>query len=502
MMEYDVVVIGAGVGGLISALKLSLSGKKVLLLERQPVPGGFATSFKRNGFIFESSLHCVDGLCPGGEVREFLDECNINEKIKILELNNFSRIFYPEHDFVTNFKEEDFIRFLKDSFPEEQANITRLFKAMEKFFGDFDRYRQSDLPFWLDAVFLVLFSPSLLFVSSQSAQQFVERFVKDKRLIAIITDIWRFLGLPPQRLSALYFLIAFRGYYCQSTSYIEGGFSNLFAAIVSKIRENGSEVAFNTRVSKIVTYKGRQVKSVITAEGKEFSAKAVISNANAIDTLGSLIDDERIKSICRKKLAGLEKSISAFQVYLGLKVPAKSLGMSHQIFSINTTYSHQEDYDYFLCGDYDKCSLEIVDHAQVDPGLVPKGKGSLLIMILDSYANWKGFSEDEYKLRKEEAGNKLIERAEKYLPGLSANIEIKEIATPLTMQRFGMSPEGAIYGFAQTVGQSGINRVSQKTTIKGLFLAGAWTRPGHGVHGCFVSGIEAAGLALHYLNRL
>ncbi|MEI8349650.1 MAG: FAD-dependent oxidoreductase [Candidatus Omnitrophota bacterium] len=73
MQQYDAIVIGAGVGGLSAALELSDQGKRVLVLEHQPLAGGFATTFKRKGFTFEASVHCVDGLCPGSEIRNFLE---------------------------------------------------------------------------------------------------------------------------------------------------------------------------------------------------------------------------------------------------------------------------------------------------------------------------------------------------------------------------------------------------------------------------------------------
>ena len=101
---------------------------------------------------------------------------------------------------------------------------------------------------------------------------------------------------------------------------------------------------------------------------------------------------------------------------------------------------------------------------------------------------------------KNAVAKKLISRLDNLLPGLAENIEFMEVATPLTMQRYGSAPEGAIYGFAQTVSQSGNNRLSQKTAVEGLYLTGAWTFPGGGVFGCFCSGMEAAEFAFRQLK--
>ena len=213
-----------------------------------------------------------------------------------------------------------------------------------------------------------------------------------------------------------------------------------------------------------------------------------------------MLDNAKVKAGYEKMLSAMEKSASAVQVYLGLKVPAATLGMTQPLFFVNTSYDHSESFNACLTGDYDQCPFIISDHAQIDPGLAPQGKGTLNIMTMDSYADWKNLSFEDYKRRKQEVVEKLVRRAEKYLPGLSGNIEVTEIATPRTMETFGSSPEGAIYGFAQNVKQSGIMRLSQETRVRGLFLAGAWTRPGGGVHGCFISGISAANLALRYIR--
>jgi len=116
-MEYDAVIIGSWVAGLFCALKLSCAGKRVLVIEKQPIPGGLATTFSRKGFIFESSLHCVDALEKEGEIRNFLEETGIDKRINFVKLENFARIIYPGHDFVADFNCDNFISFLKNSFP-------------------------------------------------------------------------------------------------------------------------------------------------------------------------------------------------------------------------------------------------------------------------------------------------------------------------------------------------------------------------------------------------
>lgn len=498
--QYDVAIIGAGVAGLTAALKLSNSGKKVVLFERQPIPGGYATSFKRKGFTFESSLHCVGELGIEGDVRKFLKENGIENQVEFINLKEFSRIIFPEHDYVLDFNCGNFITFLKTQFPAETQNIDSFFKSADKFYKQVDHISDSEFPMWFKLLLTPFIYPLIIKNSIFTIEGLLGRYFKDQKLKSIIAELWRFSGLPPSELCAFYFLMVLRGYYYAPTCYVKGSFLNLFNAMVNQIRKTGSEVRFNTTVKTITTHKGRKVNSVITDNGEEFKAKVVISNANAMDTLTKLVDNDYLKEKYRKKLSGLENSISAIQLYLGLKVPAKSLGMSHYYLSLNTTYDANQAFVFSLAGDYQHCQLCMVDHSQIDPGLVPAGKGSLIVMSLDSYANWKNLNEDEYRAKKKEVSEALIKSAEKYLPGLSENIEVMELATPRTMQRFTLSSEGAIYGFAQTPLQASINRLAQNTKVKGLFLTGAWTRPGHGFVGCFISGTDAAERVLDFLK--
>ncbi|MFA5385990.1 MAG: NAD(P)/FAD-dependent oxidoreductase [Eubacteriales bacterium] len=499
-MEYDCIVIGAGAAGLTAALELSCKGKKILLIEKQATPGGVATAFKRKGFTFESSLHCVNALNPEGEIRKILEECEVDKKIDFIPLEHFGRVIYPEHDFVVDFSKERYVDYLKKNFPAEEKAIERLFKRMERFWRSFDKVAYSCLPYWLQFIIRPFAIRNIIKVSGLTAGDFISRDISDEKLKGIICDIWRFIGLPPDRLSAFYFLIVFRGYYLNPTSYVKGSYAKMFSAMEERIKEAGSQVMYNNEVTKICTDSSGKVKSVITKGGEEFFARCVISNANAIDTLTRMIDNQRLTQEYKEELSLLEKSISAFQVYLGIDLPSKELGMSHHMLYVNPGYDHRKNYEKDLTDNYDNRAFGVVDHARIDPALVPEGKGSLIITVFDTYSNWTNLSAEEYEKKKRETSLKVVSNVEKYLPGLSKHIEVMEAATPKTIERYGLAPEGAMYGFAQTVEQSVERRLKQKTKVKGLFLAGGWTWPGAGVHGCVISGFEASNLALAYLK--
>ncbi|MBP7215946.1 MAG: NAD(P)/FAD-dependent oxidoreductase [Candidatus Omnitrophica bacterium] len=494
--EYDVIIIGAGVAGLSAALKLAAEKKKVLVVESQPVPGGLATSFRRNNFYFESSLHCVNSLGPEGEVKKLFDEFGVSKKLTFIPLQQFCRIVYPRHDFVADFNKQHLISFLKKTFPGEAKALDRLFAYYDSFYRQFDAFSESSLPEWLTWLLLPFRFPLVIKMSCVTIKQVINAFTRNSELEALLTDIWRFIGLPPSRLSALYFLIVFRGYLYEQTSFLKGGYASIVKAVVDRLKEQGCSVRLNTTVTKIITGKSLRVQGVVVNQGETITARSVISNANCFSTLTQLIDNGAVRQKYTKKLAAQEKSISAVQVYLGLRCPAQQLGMKIAYLSVNGTYDQDSNMRYMLQGDYQRAALFLVDHAQLDPGLAPAHKGTLLIMTFDTYARWSNLNGDEYNKKKLEVADMLIARAEAWLPGLRNAIEVKEVATPLTFERYAQEPEGAIYGLAHSVLQSSVNRLSQKTCVKGLFLAGAWTFPGAGFHACFLSGQNAAEYAL------
>jgi len=152
----------------------------------------------------------------------------------------------------------------------------------------------------------------------------------------------------------------------------------------------------------------------------------------------------------------------------------------------------------FLNADVENSGYGMMLYDNVYKGYSPKGKNTINILVLQGYKHWKKYEADyrkgnkrQYRKEKERMADILIKKVEEtILPGLSKAVEVKEIGTPLTNWRYTRNYRGAIYGWDQTMNNTGPNRVPHTTPIKNLYLAGAWTQPGHGYGAVIPSGLS------------
>jgi prolycopene isomerase len=251
---------------------------------------------------------------------------------------------------------------------------------------------------------------------------------------------------------------------------------------------------YGTSAEKILV-KNRTVEGVAISGGKVLSARAVVSNASAFDTFKKMLPQEEVPSDYLKKLEKYRPSISSFIVWLGLN---QELRGKIKSYSTHVSSGHGPEADYQSClkGEVDRGSFSVTIFDNLFEGYSGPGKSTLMILFLTSYEPWRKFEADyragvkkTYREEKERWTNILIQRAEKeVVPGLSSMIEVKESATPLTNWRFTRNPDGAIYGFEQSMDNAYMNRLSNRTPIKGLYLASAWGNPGGGVTGVLRGG--------------
>jgi prolycopene isomerase len=275
---------------------------------------------------------------------------------------------------------------------------------------------------------------------------------------------------------------------------------------VDVINENKGEILLSTRATKIIIENGRAVavraENVRTKEVKEYKCNYVVSNANAPDTFFKMIGEENLPADYVDKLKKMEIGPSTFVVYLGVKKDYTKFYPEHvHGIMVNDFMEEADNIKAVKEGDITKISFGIANYTVLNPNSAPKGKNTICmvcLMLYDTNDGWK-LSEgyDKYTKYKNEIGKKFAKRAERFLPGLTSNIEVMEVGTPITNRNYTLNPKGTIFGWANTPAQTIMNRLQQKTPIKNLFLAGAWTVPCGGQSAVLISGSIAAGLILN-----
>ncbi len=496
---YDAIIIGAGLGGLSAAAAFARQGYKVLVLEQHSVPGGYASSFSRpGGFTFDVSLHSTTvGLRDG--IANLIGGFPEIKDVVFSPHRPLYRVVYPDLDLrVPDRDLAGYIALLKKSFPDDGAAIDAIFADMKGLADDVGRLSgpgaQADM-----ANFPVKF-PFLFKNMNRTWGAMLDERVKNPKLQAVISGLWGYFGLPPSRLSPFYYAMPLMGYLEGGGFYPAGtsqAISNAFAGLIKK---NGGDVKLNTRVDRILT-RDHAAVGVRTADGAEYHGRAVVSNANAIDTLTRMLDGEQ--EVLKPTLARMDKlqvSFSTLLVWMGLKTDlVRKAGIKESEIFCNTGYDVEADYAAAMAGGLpDDPGFGLTLYDNVWPGCSPKGKNTINIIATQGYDYWKKFEtgyfygdKDAYTKEKMRLADILIAAVEKrFLPGLRRAIEVVEVATPLTNLRFTSNPRGAIYGWDQTVDNSGQRRFPQRTPIKNLYLAGAWTFPGHGYGACIPSGLS------------
>jgi prolycopene isomerase len=489
--KYDCIIIGAGMGGLTAASILARNGKKVLVLEKNSKVGGYAVNFKRGNFNFDASLHMINGCNEGQSTYNILKKCGVVDKIKILAHPYISRTIFPDYDFrIPQANMTEYINVLSQYFPEERKGIERFFEEMHKVFVEGKQCIYSKIPLAVELFYFPFKYPNLFKYSFVTFKFALDRFLKNERLKALIAQFWMFTGTNPNRLRAFYYLYPDYDYLNNGANYIKGGSQALSNALLDVIMENGGKILINSPVEKILldnhTAKGVSTKT------DHYLADVVISNIDVRKTFSDLTGEGYFKPRFIKKLKRMETSTSFFVVYIGLNADLKEKGLSDYEIFYNPCYDLEKQFLASMNNDMIGTSLMLTIHSNIDTESAPARKSSVSISTLSGYDYWANLSKNEYNETKERLADILIKRAERVIPNLPAYIETMEIATPMTMEKFTGNYKGAVLGFSQTVFQSGIWRLPQKTPIKNLYLANAWTWLGGGISCTMYSGERVA----------
>jgi len=491
--NYPTVIIGAGLGGLCCGAYLSRFGIPVTVVEQHDIPGGYATSFDRAGgkFTFEVSHEATS--IHNNAAAQILKDLGVLEKLQLVELPETLKIKGANFEIVVPQRDpEALIVLLSKYFPEEKEGIRGIVQEMigildesQKLARQRGKISREDFPAQY---------PKMWNVRNKTLADLMGSFVKDPSLQNALSAQWGFYGLPPSKLSGFYYAIAFAEYLRNGSFYIRPRSQALSNALASAIEASGGKVLYGTPAERILVKDGA-VTGVELSGGKTLPARAVVSNASVLTTFKEMLPPEILPADYLKKIGEYRPSISTFIVWLGLNQELNGKFKDYK-YPVTSGQGPEADYQFSLKGDVEKGTFGITLYDSAFEGYSKPGTSTLKLLFLSGYEPWRKFEAD-YRAGRKEAYNKekerwtdiLIRRAEKeVIPGLSSMIEVKDSATPLTNWYFTRNTEGAIYGFEQAMNNAYMNRIDNRSPIKGLYLASAWGNPGGGYTGVLRSG--------------
>ncbi len=500
--EYEVVIIGAGAGGLSAGATLSQAGVKTLVLEQHDRPGGYMTAFKRGDYRFEVSLHWMDGLDPGGETRELFQNLGILDRVEPIKMDALFRIMGPDFSFEIPANRNLFMNRLQERFPEEAEGIEKFFKKLDNIHEGgraLSRLEDQSVPLRLAKLFMAPFLyHDFIRALYVNLDEMTDKYISDDQLKLLLQILTAATGLPPSQIQTAYYAFMWGSYYHYGAYHFVGGSQAVSNALAEVIEENGGEVRLNTLVEKILIQDGRAV-GVRTADSREIYADYVISNANAHSTYLKLVGEEHLKPKFIRYIKNLEPGISATQVFLGLNLDLEKVGLG-DIGEIACSTTSETDstkiFENLMTMNIEKSGIPLALYSNTDPTCAPPGKSVVVLTFFSPY-DWENRwrideGREAYEALKEEVTERMIKVAETCIPGLRESIEVIETSSPLTMERYTLNYKGAFMGWAPIPEQNMLKRMKQKTPLDHLYLAGAWTFPGGGQSACLLSGYSTA----------
>jgi len=472
--EYDVIIIGSGIGGTTCGALLSKQGYKVLVLEQHHKVGGYCSSFKRGKFIFNTGVSDVSGLWEKGPITYLLKKLGLKRE-DLFVRNTIRYIFKGKKVEAQNL--DRFIRDLSDMFPEEKKNIYSFFGEAKKVYEEC--YKEAEtygVPLPAELIVKVFGAKKLLYYPKEhphffdwmnkTYKQKLDEFFTNEDLKTLLCALLGYLGTKPEETRASNALTAVVSYYIHGGYFPKGGAQRFADSLKEFIEYNGGKVLTRHRVDKIIVETG-EVRGVRVGN-KIFKSPIVIANVNAKTTFLDLVGEEHLDRRFVEYIKRLKMSPSCFMVFLGVDMDLS--GYPTIIVDFDDEY-------------------HIVINSNADLRLAPRGKASVTILSGVNYHDFPERGTKEYLEKKRQISEILIKKAEKIIPNLSKYIVVQDAATPKTFERYTSMPKGAIYAFDQSID---IKRPYFKTPIKGLYLASASTFPGGGIEAVVISGTICA----------
>ena len=467
------IIIGGGIGGLVTGALLAKEGYQVTVLEKNAIIGGGLQTFKRHGVSFPTGMHIFGGFQEGGNLRKIFEYIGVMDEISLRPTDE------KASDVVTLMNEgvtyqlprgkESYIAYLAEQFPAEKehikAYIDRLFELSE----------EEDL-FYLRETNGDHLSHSDDFLGSVNVLR--DRYISDPKLKVLLGYLNPLFGGDPQTTPA-YIHALLNTLHINGTYQFVGESLQLAEALAKVIENAGGQVIANEEVVRIEV-ENRQVTGILTSKGHRYQAENYISDVHP-DVLLRIIDSQAFSTAFKTRIQSVPETMSSFKVFVKFKENAFSY-QNHAHFCLSDTNDWPQ-------------SLMFVTPPVEQQGAFAETMVILSPMEFSRVKQWEntrtGHRGEAYEQWKQEKTNKVFDVMERLHPDFREKVEFALASSPLTIRDYYGNKEGSNYGFQKDSNNLMLSQISVSTKVKNLFLTGQNVNI-HGLCGVSLTAIETA----------
>lgn len=479
--HYDILVIGSGIGGLVSALILAKEGLKVCVLEKNNQYGGNLQTFSRDKHIFDTGVHYLGGLSEGQNLHQFFSYLEI---IDDLELHKMDEDAYDKITFGDDKTEyphaqgyANFVKQLSLHFPDEKENLENYCEEIQRVCSNFLRY---------NVVGQNRYNEEVLHLNTK---RFIESITADKKLQSILLGSNFLYAGDSENIPFYVHALTVNSYIQSAYKCVKGG-SQISKLLIRKLREYGADIFKHAEVSEMIFDEKDILRGVKISSGKQFYSNLFISNIE-IRSIIKLVGENRLKKSFVNRISSWEPVSSCFSVYFVLK-PDMISNFNYNVYHFSSkdlvwkAFEYKKENwpeTYMLSSTASKKNQEFAESLT-----------AISYMSFEEVKEWeKTFNTiaDEhergewYEKFKNEKAEKMLQALEKRMPNLRESIKSIYTSSPLSYRDYIGSFEGNMYGYSKTSENPLKTMVSPRTKIPNLFLTGQSVNM-HGILGCTI----------------
>lgn len=496
--QFDVIVIGSGMGGLANAALLSLLGYKVAVLEQHYTAGGFTHAYHRNGYEWDVGVHYIGEVHKPSTLRRVFDVIS-EGRLQWAEMEpEYDRIILGDEEYGFVAGRENFADMLKQRFPGEEKAIDDYVELIREISRKTPKFFAGQaMPPWLAKCYNLirpLLVPKEFF---QTTREVLESMTTNQQLISVLTGQWGDYGQTPSDAAFLMHALIAK-HYLAGGAYPIGGSSAIARSIIPTIQRSGGDVFTYADVAEVLI-ENNQAYGVKLASGHELYAGRIVSNAGFYNTTQRLLPkSSQLKLGTEKWSKQVQRSSSHLCIYAGFNGTAEELGINTTNLWIYPDGHHEQNLQRFHSNQDAAFPIVYISFPSAkDPDWNNRypGKSTVEIVTMakhDWFEPWKdktwGKRGQDYEDLKETFSQRLLDILFARMPQLRDALDYYELSTPLSTDWFQKATQGEIYGLDHFVDRFKQPFLHPVTPVKNLYMTGADVMTA-GVGGALMAGL-------------